>query len=85
VHELKAWPPSYLHIAEGRKTFDYRRDDRDFQEGDTVVLLEWDPKVPAYTGRHCRKQICHITRGGQYGIPEGFCILGLTRKGEKGA
>ena len=43
-HELKTWPHAFDAIREGRKTFEVRSNrDRDFAEGDTLVLLKWDP------------------------------------------
>jgi hypothetical protein len=31
-------------VKDGSKTFEVRKNDRGFQPGDTVELLEWDPK-----------------------------------------
>jgi hypothetical protein len=42
-HELKTWPESFNAIKDGRKTFDVRRADRDFQEGDVLILQEFIP------------------------------------------
>lgn len=42
-HELKIWPIYYCRVADGSKTFEVRDNDRSFQQGDTVVLREWDP------------------------------------------
>lgn len=53
VHDLKCWPPYYMAIVEGRKHFEVRKHDRDFQPGDKLWLREFSP-VPSrgYTGRH---------------------------------
>ena len=61
VHELKTWPQFFNEIAIGRKTIEVRHNDRGFQVGDTLVLLEWDPKVRAYTGSRltCRVREVH--------------------------
>src|SRR5690348_13292378 len=42
THVLKVWPDFYAAIASGRKTFEIRKDDRDFAEGDRLLLREWD-------------------------------------------
>lgn len=43
THELKTFPPYFAAVAEGRKTFEVRWNDRAYQAGDMVVLREWDP------------------------------------------
>lgn len=44
IHELKIWPQYYSRVKDGSKTFEIRENDRGFQQGDEVVLKEWDPK-----------------------------------------
>ena len=34
VHRLKTWPNLYHAMKSGAKTFDIRRNDRNFQEGE---------------------------------------------------
>lgn len=51
-HELKCWPQFYQPTTDGYKTFELRRADRDFEEGDILLLREWDPdSQEGYTGR----------------------------------
>lgn len=57
-HTLKIWPQWYSRVLDGSKTFEIRKNDREFQYGDTVILKEWNPdpinatsKAPiGYTG-----------------------------------
>ena len=37
-HYLKVWPQFFDAIAEGRKPFEYRLNDRDFNTGDVLIL-----------------------------------------------
>lgn len=60
-HELKSWVGLFEPIFMGEKTHDLRVMDRDFNPGDTVVLLEWDPIPRQYTGRACLVEITYIT------------------------
>lgn len=43
-HSLKIWPQYYARVKDGTKTFEIRENDRGFQRGDIVELLEWDPE-----------------------------------------
>lgn len=43
VHELKTEPAYFDAVLRGDKTFEVRKNDRDFQTGDTLVLKEFDP------------------------------------------
>lgn len=47
THELKIWPQFYKLVAEGSKTFEVRKNDRDFQVGDEVKLKYFDPEWPS--------------------------------------
>lgn len=84
-HELKCWPQSFEAIVEGRKTHEFRKDDRGFRVGDTLQLREYDPviprlassDVPHYTGRRVACQITYISRGPEHGIPEGHVIMSI--------
>ena len=40
----KTWPEYFEAILSGKKKFDMRLADFDIQEGDTLLLEEWDPK-----------------------------------------
>ena len=39
LHELKIKKCYLLHIIEGKKTFEVRKNDRDYQVGDTIRFL----------------------------------------------
>jgi len=58
--EKKTWPEYFQKILEGKKTFDFRLADWECQEGDTLVLNEWDPKTGEYTGRVIEKEITFV-------------------------
>lgn len=83
THELKSWPDSFAAIVTGRKRFEIRRHDRNFQEGDAVLLHEWDPNPRlsddlgpfGYTGR---KILCFVGLL-QFGppLPMGWCAFDL--------
>ena len=58
LHRLKTLPQYYQPIIEERKPFEIRKNDRNFQIGDEVILNEWDGEK--YTGRFCAAIIMDI-------------------------
>lgn len=72
-HDLKTWPRQFFAVLDGHKKYEIRVNDRNFQEGDELMLLEWDPKTQRYTGRHILTTVTYMTRGGEWGIPENLC------------
>jgi ASC-1-like (ASCH) protein len=76
-HNLKTRPEFFNELWLGRKTFEVRKDDRDFQVGDTLVLREWNPQSESYTGRDVVSEVTYILQGGQFGVEEGYCVLAL--------
>lgn len=43
LHSLKTLPVYFAAVLRGDKTFEVRKNDRDFQTGDTLILREYDP------------------------------------------
>ncbi len=50
LHELKIDPKYLYEISEGRKTFEVRRNDRDFMEGDYLLLESFEKGKEEYKG-----------------------------------
>lgn len=42
THELKTYPKYFQETIEGNKPFEIRKNDRNFQVGDVLILKEWD-------------------------------------------
>lgn len=76
VHALKTWP-KYFAVVGNSKTFEVRKNDRNFKVGDVLWLQEWVPETEEYTGRSKKFTISFILMGGQFGIEEGYCVMGL--------
>ncbi len=54
--EKKVWPEYFEAILAGRKTFELRLADFEVNEGDTLILKEWNPEINDYTGRKLEKK-----------------------------
>ena len=90
IHDLKTWPRWFADLAARRKEFEVRRDDRDYQPGDWLLLEEFDPtdagaprvyEPKGYTGRKLVRRITYVLRGQDardFGIQRGYCVLGLA-------
>ena len=90
VHELKTWPEEFQAVLSGQKRHEVRRNDRNFQPGDEVVLKEWDKSLlrpiaeavqdnqrTGYTGMQKTFFIGHITAGPSWGLPAGLVVFTL--------
>ena len=60
--EKKVWPEYFGEILKGNKTFELRLNDFVINEGDTLVLREWDPINRDYTGRKIEKTVGYVGR-----------------------
>lgn len=98
VHELKCHPGPFQAVKDGSKTFEWRKDDRGYKVGDTLWMREWDPDAvrqkyrhgqfhelqDGYTGDEISRTVTYIIREG-FGIPDGYCIMGLAAAKEEQA
>jgi Domain of unknown function (DUF3850) len=50
-HELKTHPQYFQAVLDGKKTFEVRLNDRNYQVGDELLLKEYDPITKEYTGK----------------------------------
>lgn len=74
-HKIKTHKPFYQSIVEGKKPFEFRLNDRDYKVGDVLYHIEYDPEKQEETGREIWCDVVYIIYGGQFGIPEGYCIM----------
>lgn len=75
-HEVKIWPEYFMPLVELKKRAEFRYNDRDYREGDTLKLREWSPLTKTYTGRSAKAVITHVDTGGA--IPESYALLSLS-------
>lgn len=60
----KIWPKYFDLVSAGKKRFELRVADFEINEGDILVLEEWDQKINQYTGRKIEKKIDFVLKIG---------------------
>jgi hypothetical protein len=85
-HKAKSWPSFFEATLAGVKTHDVRRmSDRDYQVGDTLRLMEFNPEKKEYTGRELCVRITYITSAkspcalSEACLHPDYCILSITK------
>jgi len=74
VHKLKTLNPYFEDVYKRAKTFEVRRNDRDFKVGDILELNEWTGT--GFTGRGIAANVTYILSDPAY-CKDGFVILGI--------
>lgn len=78
THELKTWPEYFDEIYKGCKHFELRKNDRDFQKEDVLILREYDNMKKEYTGKKLIRTVDYILHGGSFGLEKGFVIMSIS-------
>lgn len=84
-HKLRTWPFYFDEINKGEKRFEVRKNDRDFQKGDLLILQEYDPWNEKYTGAEIACEVTYVLHGkakdelSYFGIAEGYCVMGIKK------
>lgn len=84
-HELKTDALVFDAVKRGEKTFEIRKDDRDFVVGDVLILRktvhsgeEMKQGAPLYyEGEPLRQRVSYILRGPCYGLAAGWVIMSI--------
>ena len=84
VHKLKTWPKYFELVKRARKTCELRKADRDYQIGDCLELVEFDPETDRHTGRRHYAEISHILTAADppRGLIDGYVVLSLDYVGK---
>jgi hypothetical protein len=79
IHELKCWIEPFEALLAGRKTHEFRKDDRGFKVGDILVLRKWNQidDVLVFPCQIIRRVVTYISQGPDFGIPSGYVIMSI--------
>lgn len=75
-HNLKILPEYFDAIVSGKKTFEVRFKDRDYQVDDILLLQEWVDGQ--YTGRSLEAKVTYLLDNPRY-CKEGYVIMSINR------
>jgi hypothetical protein len=75
---LKTQIEYFEAVEKGSKTFELRKNDRDFRVKDICILEKYDGKK--CLDEQIAIEISYIFHGGKYGLDKDHCILGFTKK-----
>lgn len=81
THYLKILPEYFRAVRCGVKTFELRRNDRNYQPCDTLVLQEWTLEN-GYTGQELTRYVPYVLYGPVLGLDPDWCILSLMAEEE---
>ena len=86
THDLKTDLEVFDAVWDSKKNFEIRKNDRDFQVGDKLLLrgtvhtgsemLNGKPLV--YTGSVITAKVRYVLRGPKYGLADGWCVMDIT-------
>lgn len=81
THYLKCHVQPFQAVVDGSKKAELRYNDRDYQQGDSLVLQEWDPLLQRHSGRQVEAVVSHVIDVDQWRTPAtprtGMVVLSL--------
>lgn len=79
MHEIKTINPYFSDMWDGKKPFEIRLNDRDYNEGDVLWSREYNPTDNTYSGREMLCDVGYIILPGVFaGLSPGYCAMGVT-------
>jgi hypothetical protein len=70
-HRIKCDADVFAEMVAGRKRFEYRKNDRDYQTGDTLEV------VCNTSGQALRLGVSFVLYPPSYGVPDGYCVMSV--------
>lgn len=79
LHILKIKEEYYMGVIAGEKTFELRKNDRDYKDGDLIHFVD----VNGYDFGYYKDNVFRIAyilkNVEEYGLDKDYCILGIKR------
>lgn len=80
-HEIKCWTEKFARVQSGQKRFEIRKNDRDYQVGDILVIREFNQPRGEYCDYSApiRAKVVYIDSFEQ---KDGYVVLGIQMEGK---
>ncbi len=75
IIELKILPEYFGPVKSGKKTFELRLNDRNYEVGDILILKEFDGSQ--FTRRSVTVIITYVLQNCGFGLADGYAILSI--------
>lgn len=83
VHDLKIDPDHFERIFKRQKRFEIRKDDRKFEDGDILILNEYDRTQKTFSGRKILVLTGKIYREEvKFALKEKYCVIEIIFREE---
>jgi hypothetical protein len=79
--EKKVNKEYFVEILAGSKTFELRLNDFDVEEGDILLLKEWDPETKTHTGRELSRTVGYVGKWKIDELTKFYPMEDITAKG----
>lgn len=81
THDIKIYTQFYNRVFSEQKTFEIRKNDRDYQVGDILLMREYDPEKREYID-HSQPISAEIVYMSNFEQKEGYVVLGIKVRPE---
>lgn len=79
-HTLKTEREFFNAVSRGSKTFEVRKNDRNFKKGDYLKLVQLDKKG-IISGKFIVTKVTYVLKDPRF-VKKGFAVLGLKFRGQ---
>lgn len=76
-HNIKCLTQFFERIRSGQKTFEIRKNDRDYQVGDSLNIMEYNPEVPDFPHTAMATIKADIVYVSSFMQKEDYVVLGI--------
>ncbi|WP_080058317.1 DUF3850 domain-containing protein [Spirosoma aerolatum] len=76
-HFLKCWLEEFDAIVAGKKRFDLRKNDRDYQVGDVLILAKYDQYKKKFLPGYVAVEVTYVVDS-KFGMKDGYCAMSFT-------